>query len=217
VYTDADPRFTTGSEADAAMHVVFDSIYARACMGAGLAVLSGVRAFLPIAFVALYSRLEFASAPVLDSTAFGFLNELWCISLLLGLAVVELALDKIMVNSKLLARIMQPIRALLGGMVFAAVLSPEGWIASAVAGVLGVAIAGLTDHVRRQSRSGMTTDTAAVVLVSIYEDIAVLVGTLLFVLVPLIGALLACLLGLFFYRVQRRSRRKHKGLRILKG
>ena len=63
----------------------------------------------------------------------------------------------------------------------------------------------------------MTTDTTAVVLVSIYEDIAVLVGTLLFVLVPLIGALLACLLVLFFYRVQRRRKRKHRGLRILKG
>jgi hypothetical protein len=43
------------------------------------------------------------------------------------------------------------------------------------------------------------------------------VGTLLFVLVPLIGALLACFLALFFYRVERRRRRKHKGLRILRG
>ena len=199
------------------MRVIFDSIYARACMGAGLAVLSGVRAFLPIAFLALYSRLEFASAPVLGGTPFEFLEELWSISLLFGLAIVELALDKILVNSKLLARIMQPIRSLLGGTVFAAAISPEGWIASVVAGILGVVIAGLTDHVRRQTRAGMTTDPTAVVLVSIYEDIAVLVGTLLFVLVPLIGALLACLLALFFYRAQRRRKRKHKGLRILKG
>jgi hypothetical protein len=63
----------------------------------------------------------------------------------------------------------------------------------------------------------MTSDTTAVVLVSIYEDVAVLVGTLLFVLVPLIGALLACLLALFVYRVEKRRKRKHKGLRILKG
>jgi hypothetical protein len=199
------------------VHVIFDSIYARACMGAGLAVLSGVRAFLPVAFLALYSRLEFASAPVLDGTAFAFLEEIWGVALLLGLAVVELALDKIFPSAPVFARIMQPIKMLLGGMVFAAATAPEGWIASVVAGVLGLVIAGLTDRVRRQTRSGMTSNTTAVVLVSIYEDLAVLIGTLLFVLVPLIGALLACLLGLFFYRVERRRRRKHKGLRILKG
>jgi phosphate/sulfate permease len=96
-------------------------------------------------------------------------------------------------------------------------VAPGGWIASLVGAVLGLVIAGLTDRARRQTRLGMTSDTTAVVLVSIYEDIAVLIGTLLFVLVPLIGALLAFLLLLFFYRVERRSRRKHKGLRILRG
>lgn len=199
------------------MHVIFDSVYARACMGAGLAVLSGVRAFLPVAFLALYSRLEFASAPVLKGTAFAFLEQLWCVAALLGLAVVELAVDKILPQNRLLVRIMRPIKVILGGTVFAAVMAPEGWLASVVAGVLGMAIAGLTDYARHQSRSGMTTDTTAVVFVSLYEDVAVLVGTLLFVLVPLIGALLACLLALFVYRVEKRRRRKHKGLRILKG
>ena len=76
------------------MNVVFTSIYARACMGAGLAVFSGVRAFLPVAFLALYSRLEFASAPILDGTPFAFLEKTWVISLFLTLAVVELAIDK---------------------------------------------------------------------------------------------------------------------------
>jgi uncharacterized membrane protein len=199
------------------VHVIFDSIYARACMGAGLAVLSGVRAFLPVAFLALYSRLEFASSPVLEGTNFAFLEQIWCVAALLGLAVVELALDKIFPQNRVFARIMQPVRIILGGTVFAAAMAPEGWVASVVGGVLGMVIAGLTDHVRQQTRSGMTTDTTAVVFVSIYEDVAVLVGTLLFVLVPLIGALLACLLGLFVYRVERRRRRKHKGLRILKG
>ena len=101
--------------------------------------------------------------------------------------------------------------------MFAAAISPGGWIASLVGGLLGLVIAALTDRARRQTRSGMTSDRTAVVLVSVYEDIAVLVGTLLFVLLPMIGALLAFLLLLFFYRVERRRRRKHKGLRILRG
>ena len=69
------------------MDAVFKSIYARACMGAGLAALSGVRAFLPVAFLALYARLQFVSAPVLDGTPFAFLEKTWVIAVLFALAV----------------------------------------------------------------------------------------------------------------------------------
>ena len=58
---------------------------------------------------------------------------------------------------------------------------------------------------------------AAVVLLSLDADFIVLIGTLVFVLVPLIGALLALFLFLFAYRLRQRQRRKHKGLRILRG
>ncbi len=199
------------------MHVIFNSIYARACMGAGLAVLTGVRAFLPVAFLALYSRLEFASAPVFDGTVLAFLDETWVIAVLLSLAVIEVILDKIFVVSITRDHIMRPIRIVLGGMVFAAAMALEGWIAMTVAGVLGLVIAGLADHVRRQSRAGMSTNKTALVLISVYEDVAVLIGTLLFVLLPLIGALVASFLVLLVYRVRLRSKRKHKGLRILRG
>jgi hypothetical protein len=184
------------------MDVIFNSIYARACMGAGLAVLTGVRAFLPVAFLALYSRLEFASAPVFDGTVLAFLEKTWVIAVLLSLAVIELALDKIFVVSQTRDHIMRPIRIVLGGMVFAAAMAVHGWIAMTVAGVLGLVI--------------MNTNNTALVLISIYEDVAVLIGTLLFVLLPLIGALLACFLVLLVYRVRLRSKRKHKGLRILR-
>ncbi len=199
------------------MDVIFNSIYARACMGAGLSVLTGVRAFLPVAFLALYSRLEFASAPNYTDTVFAFLEKTWVIALLFALALIELAVDKIFVSSALRDQIMQPIRIALGGLVFAVAMSPGGWIAMAVSGFLGLIIAGLADHVRRSARAGMSANATALVLISFYEDVAVLIGTLLFVLVPLIGALLACFLGLLFYRVRTRRSRKHKGLRILKG
>lgn len=199
------------------MDVVFNSIYARACMGAGLAVLSGIRAFLPVAFLALYSRLEFRSAPVLEGTWFGFLEETWVISLLLALAVVELAVEKILVFSTVRDRIMQPLKIIFGGVVFAAAMAPDGWIAMVVSGVLGLVIAGLADHVRRRTRPAPTKDTTPVVLISIYEDVLVLVGTLLFVLLPLIGALVAAFLFLLVYRLRLTRNRKHKGLRILRG
>lgn len=199
------------------MGIIFDSIYARACMGAGLAVLTGLRAFFPIAFLALYSHLEFASAPSLKGTPFAFFEQVWLISLLFALAVIELALDKIFAASTRAGRILQPFKAVLGGVVFAAAMAPEGWIAMTVAGVLGLVIAVLADHVRRSTQMGTRTDKSALILISIYEDLVVLAGTLLFVLVPLIGALLTCFLVLFAYRLQVVRKRKHRGLRILRG
>jgi uncharacterized membrane protein len=196
--------------------VVFNSIYARACMGAGLAVLSGIRAFMPVGFLALYSRLEFQSAPVLSGTWFAFLDKTWVIVILLSLAVIEVVADKIFLFSSLKTQIMQPIRIVMGGIVFAAAMAPDGWIAMVVSGVLGLVIAGLADHVMRSTRPSATKDTAPIILVSVYTDVVVLIGTLLFVLVPLIGALLTFFLVLVVYRLRRRSKRKHKGLRILK-
>jgi uncharacterized membrane protein len=186
-------------------------------MGAGLAVLSGIRAFLPVAFLALYSRLEFASAPVLEGTPFAFLEKTWVISLLFAMAVIELAVDKVPSLYPTRDQVMQPIKIVLGGLVFAAAMAPDGWIAMLVCGILGLMIAYLADRVRRSTRSYESSDTGPLVLMSIYEDVAVLIGTLLFVLVPLIGALVALFLFLLVYRVQQRGKRKHKGLRILKG
>ena len=185
-------------------------------MGAGLAVLSGIRAFMPVGFLALYSRLQFRSAPVLTKTPFAFLEKTWVIALLLALAVVELAVDKLFLFSKTKDQILQPIRIMFGGMVFAAAMAPDGWIAMTVSGVLGLVIAGLSDHVVRSTRSAETKDTTPIILVSVYADVLVLIGTLVFVLLPLIGAVLACFLVLLVYRVRLRKRRKHKGLRILK-
>lgn len=202
------------------MDVIFKSIYARACTGAGLAVLSGLRGFLPVGFLALYSRLEFRSTPILTGTPFAFLQKTWVIVLLLALALVEILLDKVLLVSSTRDQIMQPIKIALGGLVFAAAMAPDGWIAMTVSGILGLAIAGLTDHVRRSMRPSTTPakrETTPLVLVSFYEDVLVLVATLFFVLLPLIGALFACFVALLFYRLRRKRRRKHKGLRILRG
>jgi uncharacterized membrane protein len=198
-------------------NAVFKSIYARACMGAGLAALSGVRAFLPVAFLALYSRLEFFSAPILDGTPFAFLDKTWVIALLFALAIIELATDKIQPFASLHRQIMQPIKIALGGLVFAAAMAPDRWISMTVCGIVGLVIAGLAEHAIHSIRPETQIEAAPFVLLSIYADLAVLVGTLIFVLVPLVGALFACFTFLFVYRVRQRRNRKHKGLRILKG
>lgn len=199
------------------MDVVFNTIYARACMGAGLAVLTGLRAFLPIAFLALYSRLDFASAPTLSDTPFAFLENIWVIAGLLALGIIEIAVEKIPATARVRDAILRPIKIVIGGVVFAAAVAPGGWIVMTVCGIAGLAIAGLAHNARGAFRPDPKAGTVPLVFISIYEDVIVLVGTLLFVLAPLIGALVALLLLLLVYRLRRRRRRKHKGLRILKG
>jgi hypothetical protein len=144
------------------MDVVFNSIYARACMGAGLAVLSGFRAFLPIAFLALYSRLEFASAPVLQDTWFKFLEHTWVIAVLFALAVIELAM-----TSCPPSRMIRPDHATphdhLRRQVFADVLTPRTGRRGGVRHP-GLAIAGLADHAMRSVRTGPTADNGPRVL-----------------------------------------------------
>jgi uncharacterized membrane protein len=154
---------------------------------------------------------------VLEGTPFAFLEETWVIALLFALAIIELATDKMPALASTHRQIMRPIKILLGGLVFAAVMAPDGWIAMTVCGILGLAIAGLAEHAAFSLRPESQIDTAPFILLSVYADLLVLIGTLLFVLVPLIGALFACFMFLFVYRLQQRSKRKHKGLRILKG
>jgi uncharacterized membrane protein len=185
-------------------------------MGAGLAALSGVRAFLPIAFLALYSRLEFASAPVLDETWFGWLQQTWVIVLLFVLAIIELVTDKVRSIAASSRQLTRPIKIIMGGLLFAAVMAPDGWLAMLVCGILGLAIAGLAEHAALSLRPQSDIEATPFVLLSIYADLLVLIGTLLFVLVPLIGALFACFMFLFVYRLQQRRNRKYKGMRILK-
>ena len=200
------------------MDVVFNSIYARACMGAGLAVLAGLRAFLPVAFLALYSRISFFSAPILRGTPFAFLEKTWVISLLFALAVLELSVDKVPSFTKVRDQVMQPIKILMGGMVFAAAMAPQGWVAMSVCGVLGFVIAGLADRARAAMRPDASkSEIGPLLLMSVYEDFVTLVGTLFFVLLPLIGALATLFSFLLTYRIRRRRNRKHKGLRILRG
>ena len=139
------------------------------------------------------------------------------IALLFALAVIELATDKMPALARTYRQIMRPIKIVFGGLVFAAVMAPDGWIAMTVCGILGLAIAGLAEHAIYSMRPESDIETTPFVLLSIYADLLVLIGTLLFVLVPLIGALFACFMFLFVYRLQRRRGRKHKGLRILKG
>jgi uncharacterized membrane protein len=200
---------------------VLNNIYGRVCLGAGYAALSGIRAFLPLAFLALYARLALFSAPPLAGTPFAFLQHTWVIVLLFALALVELLGEKLLAGRASRGRRRGPamtvLRVLLGGVAFAAAVAPHGRIAMAVCGVIGLGIAALSTRVVSGLRPDVrTTGRTAAILTSFYEDALVIVGAFLFILLPPLGALLALFIFFLVYRLRARRKRKFSGLRILK-
>ncbi len=178
--------------------MIFNSVYARACMGAGLAVLTGIRGFLPVAFPGAFLQLRFQSAPVGEPglgswIGLGYIHPP-------GSGRHRAVLEKLLVFSTVRDRIMLPIKIDGGGLVFAAAALTGGSLCLYRESLAWQSRAWPTTCAR-QTRPTPTKDTTPIILLSIYEDVAVLVRTLLFVLLPLIGALVAFLV-LLVYRVR---------------
>ena len=199
------------------MDVVFNSIYARACMGAGLAVLSGLRAFLPVGFLALYSRLEFPARPYWPARrspssrrpgyhhpASSWQSSSCCRQ---GAGLQHPRPDHAADEDR------------LGGMVFAAAMAPDGWIAMTVSGVLGLVIAGLPTTPgalcgphpvrpteRRSHRAHQPLRGRAGAHRLRCSSCWCRSSARWWPVPPLL-----------IYRLRRKRKRKHKGLRILKG
>ncbi|GAB4263077.1 MAG: hypothetical protein Kow00122_19250 [Thermoleophilia bacterium] len=200
------------------MDALFDNIAAFVSLGAGLSTLSGLRAFLPLGLVGLVARYDLFGAFDLDATVFAVLENPWVIGILLILALIEITADKVPLLDSAQDLLTTPLRILAGALVFGAALAQQD-TGVVVAGMIGGgALAGASHAAKGALRPGVTTAAgeAADPFVSFFEDIVAGVGSLVLVLVPLLGILLVVFVLLFIYRVRKRRQRKYKGLRILK-
>jgi uncharacterized membrane protein len=194
-----------------------NSPFAHVSLGAGLAVLCGLRAFLPVAILGLFARLGWLASPVLKGTSFAFLQSSWLIGLLFALSLVEIVLDKAPALDRAPDVVAIPLRILAGAVVFGAALAPERMPAVIIGLVAGGLIAGVSHAAKSVIRPGaVATAGAAHPYLSLMEDVAAAIGAVLVLLLPLLGIVLVAALLFFVYRILRRRRRKYKGLRILK-
>jgi uncharacterized membrane protein len=198
--------------------VLLNSVFAQVGMGAGLATLSGLRAFLPLALVGLFARYQWLSAPDLHGTGFAFLQKPWLIGIFFVLALVEIVADKVPVLNRAQDFVAIPLRIAAGAILFGAALVQHGTPVTVVGMVAGGAIAGASHGAKSVVRPGATAATAgtATPFLSLFEDVAAALGTVLIVLLPVVGILLLVFLLFLIYRILRRRRTKYKGLRILK-
>ncbi len=182
-------------------------------IGLGLAAVAGVRAFLPLALVALFAALGLS-----DLSASGFAAGGWALfGGLAGLSVLEIVVDKIRALERVFDWIMVPVRAASGALLFglaagvglAAGAAPYLVVGAVVAGAVAV-LKVLWRPPAREASSGVSTS-----FLSLIEDAVGLVGGALAIFVPLLPAALVAFLLFFYARIRKRRGRKFGGLRIL--
>ena len=183
-------------------------------IGIGLASVAGVRAFVPLALVALFAAAGLSQPSVAYADPGGW----WAVAgVLAGLAVLSRSpLDKIPALDPGFGYAMVPVRAASGAALFAAFapdlgsgLAPWLVVGAAIAGAVAVAKVVLRPSAKVAS-AGVSTS-----FMSIIEDVVALAGGVLGLFLPFAPLLLVVFVLFFYYRVRRRRGRKFGGLRIL--
>ncbi len=185
-------------------------------IGVGLASVAGVRAFLPLALAALFAALGLfgLTLPFVGAGGDGW----WPVfGVFAALSVLEAVLDKVGSLERVFNVAMVPVRAVAGGILFAAgsgfgvVTGSLPWliIGAVIAGVVAV-LTVLLRPPAGDASSGVSTS-----FLSFIEDVVGLVGGVLALFVPYLPVLLVAFLLFFFSRIRKRRGRKFGGLRIL--
>lgn len=186
-------------------------------IGVGLASVSGVRAFLPLAVVAFFAVLGTFDLPASLEQA-----QSWAaVGGLLALALLESLLDKMKSFEPALDVLLTPVRAAVGAVLFtvAFAIAPEAGSVASVVPLLvaGGVIAGLVSILKAVFRPSakVASTGVSVAFLSAGEDLVALAGAVVSMFVPFVAALPVVFLLFFFYRIRKRRGRKYGGLRIL--
>lgn len=198
---------------------LFHTAASYACLGVGLAVLCGFRAFLPVAMLGLFAAIRFVAAPELEGGPLQLVAAPWFVILMFALAVVEIVLNKVAAFRSAAGLALTPVKLLAGGLVLATALSTYGSAVLAVAAVAGIILAFLAHRARAAVLPPLSGDDAQRTgpYLSLLEDIAVLVAVAVVLAFPWSGVILVVFASFLVYRVRTLRRRKYRGLRILKG
>jgi uncharacterized membrane protein len=200
------------------MDLLFDSLLASLGLGAGLSGFSGLRAFLPLGLVGLISRAGLFGAFDLAGTRFEILQNPWVFGALLVLAVLEIIGDKIPLLDSAIDLLAWPVRILAGAVIFGAALAHQDMGVTAAGMVGGGAIAATANAVKSIIRPASTVTGGGALnpFISFFEDVTATLGTVVVMLLPILGLLLVAFLIFLVYRVRKIKQRKYKGLRILR-
>jgi len=181
----------------------------------GLALASGIDAYLPLLSYAVCVRF-FHLFKVNPNLA--FITQDWFMIILVILALADLFADKIPVVDHVWDAIHTVLRPVTGAMVAAAASNQTSGAALLLPIIFGGTLAGMAHTTKAATRLTSTATTAGIanVGISIAEDIAVVIATLLSLFAPVIMVIVVVLFVIIFLAVvPRLLRMLGRGLRKL--
>ena len=177
----------------------------------GLSISAGVRASMTLLIMGVLSRQGWGFHV---AAGFGWLESSVAIAVLVLLAIVEIAVDKVPSFDRLYARLSVPWRIGAGAIAGAAAMS-HGTIGFVVGIVGGAGLAVLGINAKRLWRPRSTTSSMTMPLLSLVEDLTAFGAAVLSATLPPVGYAVAAWTTWFDVRLRRRRVAKYKGLRVL--
>ena len=174
----------------------------------GLGDVAGIRPSLTLATIGIVSRLGWG--PGLEP-AFTFLQHWLAIIIFVVLSIFESSFDKIPKLDRLHGRLTMPYRVVVGGVAGAATIH-LGWQGIVVGALVGGATAWGSQYVRGLLRPRTVPSDNILTLLSTWEDLAALGGTLLTLFISPVGYALAAFSAGLWWRLRSRRRAKYRDL-----
>ena len=174
----------------------------------GLSISAGVRASMTLLIMGVLSRegWGFHLAP-----GFSWLESSIAIGVLVLLAILEIAFDKVPSFDRLYARLSVPWHIAAGAIAGGAAVSHG--VIGLIVGLAGLAVLGI--NATRLWRPRSTTSTVTMPLLSLVEDLTAFGSAVLSATLPPIGYAVVAWTSWFDVRLRRRRVAKYKGLRVL--
>lgn len=175
----------------------------------GLGSAAGYRPSLTLAIVAVMTNLGWGTGA---SGTFAFLGHWVAVVVFVLLAIFESAFDKVPRVDRLQERLTMPYRVVCGAVAGAALVG-HGTVGIAVAVVVGGAAAWLSLRSKREARPRSTTSEAVVPMMSLGEDLLVVLGSAAAVMWGWAGCVVFAVAVVMYLRRQAQRRRKYRRLR----
>jgi uncharacterized membrane protein len=173
---------------------------------AGLGTSAGIRPSLTLAVIGMMHHLH---AGTTLNPAFMFLGRWQVIVLFIVLAIIESGLDKIPTFDRVQGRLSMPYRVVMGGFAGASTI-PFGWWGILIGGVVAACLAWFALHTKQGSRPKTVTSDAALVLMSVWEDLASFATTMLTLVFSPFGYLAVAFTTGVYWRTRYLRRAKYR-------
>jgi uncharacterized membrane protein len=170
---------------------------------------AGIRPSMTLAVIAVMSKLGWGVG--LNPT-FSFLGYWLAITAFVVLAIFESSFDKIAKLDRLQGRLTMPYRLGAGAVAGAATI-PFGWKGVVVGAAVGGGAAWTSTYVKGLTRPKTVPSDAVLNLISLWEDLAVLAGSVLTLIVSPVGYGIAAFTGFMYWGVGLRRRAKYRAMR----